>query len=99
MRNDSLAAFQKLAGTEFEVMLATGNVKLLLSKVIDQGSTPAHEQFSLMLLGPGDKFLEQGIVSLRQEEMDEFELFMVPVGREADGSYQYEIVFNRFIEE
>lgn len=99
MRNDALSAFQKVAGTKFEVILAPGNVQLVLSKVIDHGSTPAHEQFSLILLGPGDKFLPQQIYSFRHEAMGELELFLVPVGQENDKSYQYEIIFNRFIEE
>lgn len=98
MKNDALSAFQKVAGTKFEVILAPGNVQLVLSKVIDHGSTPAHEQFSLLLKGPGNTFLPQQIYSLRHEILGELELFLVPVGQEADGSYQYEIVFNRFIE-
>lgn len=97
MRNDALSAFQKVAGTKFEVILASGNVQLVLSKVTDHGSTPAHEQFSLMLLGPGDKFLPQQIYSLRHEILGELELFLVPVGQKSDGSYQYEIIFNRFV--
>ena len=98
MRNDALSAFQKVAGTKIEVLLAPGNVQLVLSKVIDHGSTPAHEQFSLRLLGPGDNFLPQQIYSLRHESLGELELFLVPVGQESDGSYQYEIIFNCFIE-
>lgn len=99
MKNDSFAAFQQASGTKFEVLSASGNVQLLLSKVIDHGSTPNHEQFSLLLLGPGNQFLPQRIYRLRQEAMGELALFLVPVGQEADGRYQYEIVFNRFIED
>lgn len=98
MKNNTLSAFQKVAGSKFEVILEPGNVQLVLSKVIDHGSTPSHEQFSLRLLGPGDKFLPQRIYSLRHEILGELELFLVPVGQEAGGSYQYEIIFNRFIE-
>ncbi|SHH24616.1 DUF6916 family protein [Desulfosporosinus lacus] len=98
MLNNSLSAFQTVTGSKFEVILASGNVPLVLSKIIDHGSTSAHEQFSLILLGPGTQFLPQQIYSLRHESLGELELFLVPVGRESAGSYQYEIVFNCFID-
>jgi hypothetical protein len=58
------------------------------------GGAPAHHSFSLLFKGPDNQFLPQGNYLFEQTQIGQFELFLVPVGREA-GSFLYEVIFNR----
>lgn len=49
--------------------------------------------FSLFLAGPVDSPLAQGIVTLCHPQHGELELFLTPIGRDAQ-ALRYEIVFN-----
>lgn len=60
--------------------------------------SPRQERFSLLLLGPPDKFLGQGIRHLHHDELGEFDLFLVPIGQDEAG-VSYEIVFNRLVKQ
>ena len=58
---------------------------------------PAHrlrpEPFSLILRGPATPLLEQGIYALRHPRLGPTELFLVPIGRDAQCT-RYEVTFN-----
>lgn len=49
--------------------------------------------FSLLLRGPPERPLTQGIVTLNHPRHGDLELFLTPIGRDAGGC-RYEIVFN-----
>ncbi|MCB2154819.1 hypothetical protein KQI84_08015 [bacterium] len=49
--------------------------------------------FSVIISGPREPILPQGIYTLRHEKLGELELFIVPIGNDSDGT-RYEIVFN-----
>jgi hypothetical protein len=51
------------------------------------------EPFSLIFKGPAECFLPQQIYYLRNARTEPIGIFLVPVGRDADG-YQYEAIFN-----
>jgi hypothetical protein len=53
------------------------------------------ERFSVFFTGPGDIFLPQQIYTLEHEQMGVFEIFLVPIGRDAQG-FRYEAVFNYY---
>jgi hypothetical protein len=53
-----------------------------------------HKSFSLLFSGPGDRFLAQGIYSFEHDAIGQFDLFIVPIGRN-DGRFEYQAVFNR----
>jgi hypothetical protein len=55
-----------------------------------QGGRPP---FSLIFLGPGEFVLPQQIYALRHDALGELEIFLVPVGRDAEG-VRYQAVFN-----
>jgi len=55
------------------------------------------ERFSLFFTGPADVLLQQHLYPLAHEVMGEMEIFLVPIGRTADG-FRYEAVFNYFRE-
>jgi hypothetical protein len=52
------------------------------------------DSFSLLFTGPRARLLPQRLYWFAHETMGRFELFIVPVGQDAD-SFSYEAVFNR----
>ena len=49
-------------------------------------------QFSLLLRGPQEPLLPQALYPLHHPDLGDLDLFLVPVGRDADGT-TYEAVF------
>jgi hypothetical protein len=59
-------------------------------------STPRQEQFSLRFRGDRNWILPQQLYPMKHEAIGDFELFLVPIGRDETGTF-YEAVFNRLI--
>ena len=79
----------------FHVQYARGvSCALGLTELRAGRSSDRQEQFALTFRGPHAPFLEQGTLGVTHPVMGRFDLFLVPVGREADG-FLYEAVFNR----
>lgn len=93
------AAFKRHEKTKFRVQDAESPVELELAEVVGRPSGPNEQQgmerFSLFFKGPGEHFLPQRMYRLEHEEMGELQIFIVPVGQDADG-FEYESVFNYF---
>lgn len=89
-----LPTFDVLAAQLHTRFLLEPGVELELIEAVDLGSTPVHEQFSLLFRGPGGRPLPQRIYGLRHAVLGTFSIFIVPVGRDAQGVL-YEAVFNR----
>jgi hypothetical protein len=60
--------------------------------------SPRQEQFSLHFRGDRDRVFPQRIYPMKHESIGEFDLFLVPIGRDETGT-TYEAVFNRLVEE
>ncbi len=60
------------------------------------GARARQDRFHLHFDGPEHRLLPQGIYRLEHASLGTFELFLVPIGREA-GIVRYEAVFNRFV--
>jgi len=93
--------WNKLLGESFLVSAAGSDpVALKLRQVVPgPGSTAGNhrvESFSLLFLGSEDRVLPQKIYSFEQEKTGRFDLFIVPVGKRADG-VEYEAVFSRLV--
>ena len=89
--------FAKHVNTEFVAQHPQqGNVTLHLVHVSELRETPRQLMFSLLFRGPLEQPLEQGGYPLSHAEMGSEVLFLVPVGREADG-FRYEAVFNNLV--
>jgi len=58
---------------------------------------PKYEQFSLCFRGSRDKIYPQRIYAMKHDAIGDFELFLVPIGRDESGTF-YEAVFNRRIQ-
>ena len=67
-------------------------VKGYQNKAEEQGGM---ERFSAFFSGPSDVLLAQRTYPMQHEQMGEFELFLVPIGR-AENGLRYEAVFNYF---
>jgi hypothetical protein len=59
-------------------------------------SSPRQEQFSLRFRGDCSQVFPQRIYSMKHDSIGDFDLFLVPVGRDETGTF-YEAVFNRLI--
>jgi len=87
--------FAAQLNTKFRVQIdETNAVDLVLAEVSELKSTARQEQFAIVFHGPLDGFLGQGLREFEHDEMGEFDLFLVPIGKD-DNSYSYEAVFNR----
>ena len=91
----TLATFTELLNTKFRVHLdAEKSVELELVEARDRGSSPAQEQFALLLIGPRDVRFDQGMYRIEHERLGAFDLLLVPVVGNQGGP-GYEAVFNR----
>ena len=57
-------------------------------------NSPRYENFALELRGPADRLLPQRIYLFESAAIGQFELFIVPVGRDQNGT-RYQATFNR----
>ncbi len=69
---------------------------LELVEVKDGYSDRRSESYALLFRGPNTFLLPQQTYRLKHDRLGEVDLFLVPVGRDANGSY-YEVVFNRLL--
>ncbi len=89
---DTLA---KEVGTLFQVCAGPAlGTELKLSALEDRAAPGGYETFSLMLDGPAEPRLGQGIYELAHPRMGTHAIFIVPVQDLAPG-IRYEAVFNR----
>jgi hypothetical protein len=98
-------SFFVLLKTKFRVRLDSAQfVELELVQVTpgraDIGANPARglrqESFSLLFNGPEHPFLPQCTYRFEHDQLGQFDLFVVPIGRE-QAAFQYQVVFNRLI--
>jgi hypothetical protein len=75
---------------------AQGNLELELVEVSPPTVTPSQEIFAILFRGPLNRPLQQGMYPMQHSQLGNFDLFIVPVRREADGM-RYEAVFNRLV--
>lgn len=87
MRELTGAAFQPHLREEFHL---DGGPAITLTLVEVNGEA---RPFSIEFLGPRDPVLPQRIHRLEHPALGALELFIVPIGRDADG-VRYEAVFN-----
>jgi hypothetical protein len=73
----------------------TGSIEVVLRSATPASATPTgapREPFSLLFVGPPDPVLPQATYLLGHPALGELPIFLVPVGRDADGA-RYEAVF------
>jgi len=89
--------FSQALNTSFRLAIeATQTLDITLVQLREGNSTAEIEQYSLLFRGPADLLLPQRTYHLEHDPLGSFDLFLVPVSRDAAGVY-YEAVFNRRI--
>ncbi len=95
----TVASFAPLVGEGFALRTNTGNeIGVRLAKVQGHGwHTPpeagGRQSFSLVFHAPASERLAQGIHAFTHPTLGTHELFLVPIGRDAQG-LQLEVIFN-----
>ena len=93
--------FEARIGSTFRIVRDEGPaLESELEAVEGGGGEPAaaaraaglREPFSIVLRGPAEPLLPQRIYRLEHDELGPLELFLVPIGQDADGT-RYEAVF------
>ncbi|HEX8063402.1 MAG TPA: hypothetical protein VF535_09310 [Allosphingosinicella sp.] len=89
----SLADFEGSVGETYEIVFSDGTLPVVLEKAqaLPRSGREAGA-FRLEWRGPGDPILIQAIYRFRRDGRD-FDMFVVPVGRDASGTL-YEAIFN-----
>jgi hypothetical protein len=89
--------FEQALNSRFEIEVpGIGRQSLELIALTRYPSGPAVVAFSALFRGPLEGSFGQGIYPIYHDQMGQADLFLVPVGREADGM-RYEAVFNRWV--
>jgi len=91
------ATFAEHLHSSFRVHHDGAAIALDLVAVADS-STPRQVTFTLLFRGPARPVLAQQIYSFEHDRLGRFDLFIVPVGQDAQG-LAYEAVFNRLVDE
>lgn len=92
-------AFAANINTTFGIQLENADaVEAELTQISDHLLSPRQERFAIVFRVSNDTLLGQGMRRLQHEKMGEFELFLVPISKDENGTY-YEAVFNRFRKE
>jgi hypothetical protein len=96
--------FTRLLKTNFRVQVdARDSIELQLSEITPSHTSPPagpngpiFENFSLFFLGPPDPVLPQKIYPFESAPHGRFELFIVPIGRDQNGT-RYQAIFSRLV--
>lgn len=89
--------FSKHLNTTFRIRL--NEERTLDAKLIEVSEllvSPRQERFSIVFLCSNEVLIAQGTAPFEHDEMGAFNLFIVPIGRDDEGT-QYEAVFNRVV--
>ena len=94
------AEFAKNVNTDFRIQLEESrHIDLKLVAVTPRKIGPNEEagmeRFSALFSGPLDFCLPQAMYHVAHPEMGEFDVFLVAIGKEADG-FRYEAVYNYY---
>jgi hypothetical protein len=94
----TLATFEPHVATDFGLDPGSGApIAVRLTEVRPLGlqpGAPRVEPFVLVFSGPAEPIMTQATYTLAHDDLGPMELFLVPIGRDADGNVQYEAVFN-----
>ena len=89
--------FVRHLNTEFRIRVGDAEtIPAKLTNVSEQLIGPRQERFSVVYRTSNEPFLGQGMRPFEHDQMGNFDLFIVPLERNDEGTY-YEAVFNRMI--
>jgi len=89
--------FEETLNTRFWLFDGSSEPHALdLVELANGHANPRQEQFSLRFRGDREQIFPQRLYAMKHESMGDFDLFLVPIGRDDTGTF-YEAVFNRMI--
>jgi hypothetical protein len=89
--------FSRQLNTRFRIRLNEADtIEAELTYVSEHLLSPRQERFSIIFRTSNEVFLGQGQRPFEHDQMGNFELFIVPIGRDDEGT-DYEAVFNHLI--
>ena len=92
------ATFLENLNSKFRLLNEGGeSIELELIEVSELKKARRQEMFSIVFRCRTDRVLPQRIYRLEHENMGQFDLFLVPIRKDAEGVY-YEAVFNRVLD-
>ena len=94
------AEFRQNLNTKFRLLAETKEPIDLTLVDVESRPSEAHEEagmerFSVFFKSPLEYLLQQAVYPLSHPQMGQFEVFLVPIGQEADG-FRYEAVYNYY---
>lgn len=88
------ASFEPHVGQEFRLATEPASLVFTLARVKQHSfEGPTRTAFSLFFRGPAEPILPQAIYALDHAELGALEIFIVPVGRDEQGT-EYEAAFS-----
>jgi hypothetical protein len=95
----SKSAFEQNLNTTFWLLDDSQQPQPMDLVELTQGpASPGLEQFSLQFRGDRNRIFSQRTYPMKHDSIGEFELFLVPIAQDANGTL-YEAVFNRLMQE
>jgi hypothetical protein len=92
-------SFAKELNTTFQIQVnQEQTVAAELVEVSEHLVSKVQDRFSIVFRTANDIFLGQGQRDFHHERMGDFALFLVPIGRDEQGT-SYEAVFNRLVKQ
>jgi hypothetical protein len=89
--------FSRHLNTKFAIRISeTQAIEAELTNVSEHMISPRQERFSIVFRTSNEVLIAQGLHRFEHDKMGAFDLFIVPIERDDEGTY-YEAVFNRII--
>lgn len=98
LESKSYEEFAAQTNSVFQLSEFSPALKIVLIEVSERKTSARQELFSLFFLGASETPLAQRTYEMKHERLGEGFLFLVPVGRDDEGT-RYEAAFNRLLEE
>lgn len=93
----NLTIFEPLVGSQFHFEWPDGAPEVVelteASALPVQGAGVRQEPFSLIFRARTESRLAQGMVNIRHDTVEPIALFIVPIGKDAEGCY-FQAIFN-----
>jgi hypothetical protein len=88
-------AFANCLNTTFRIRIDDSTtIEALLIDISEHLLSPQQERFAIVFRAPNEMSLGQGLRRFEHDQMGGFDLFLVPISRDEQGTC-YEAVFNR----
>ncbi len=89
--------FAKYLNTKFRIRLSESEtLEAELIEISEHLISARQDRFAITFRAANEIFLGQGLRQFEHDQMGEFILFLVPIGRDEQGT-SYEAVFNRVV--